>query len=119
MDRILAKGLRFIGCHGVLPEEKTEPQVFIVDLELFLDLKPSGREDDLLLTVDYSRVYALVKRAVEGKSFNLIEALAESIATEIIEGFPVQSVGVTVYKPQAPVEGKFDYFAVSIRRERE
>lgn len=118
MDRILAKGLRFIGSHGVLPEEKTEPQVFIVDLELFLDLRPAGREDDLSLTVDYSQVYALVKRAVEEKSFNLIEALADCIATEILEDFPVQSVGVTVYKPQAPVEGKFDYFAVSIQRNR-
>jgi len=30
----------------------------------------------------------------------------------------VQSVKVTVYKPQAPVEGEFEYFAVSIYRER-
>lgn len=118
MDRILARGLRFMGCHGVLPEEKLEPQVFIVDLELLLDLAPAGQADDLELTVDYSLVYALVKKIVEEKSFNLIEALADNIASEILDRFPVESVGVTVYKPQAPVEGKFDYFAVSIQRDR-
>jgi len=119
MDRIIARGLRFMGCHGVLPDEKTKPQVFIIDLELFLDLGPAGREDSLELTVDYSQVYAMVKQIVEGKSFNLIEALADNIANEILDGFTVQSIGVTVYKPQAPVDGKFDYFAVSIQRDRE
>jgi len=119
MDRILAKGLRFIGCHGVLPEEKSEAQVFIVDLELFLDLRPAGREDNLTLTVDYSQVHEMVKKLVEGPSFNLIEALADNIANDILEDFPVEAVGVTVYKPQAPVEGEFDYFAVSIQRGRE
>lgn len=119
MDRILAKGLRFIGCHGVLPEEKSEPQEFIVDLDLYLDLRPAGREDNLALTVDYSQVHEMVKKLVEGPSFNLLEALADNIANNILEDFSVEAVGVTVYKPQAPVEGKFDYFAVSIQRGRE
>ncbi|MGE5390228.1 MAG: dihydroneopterin aldolase [Deltaproteobacteria bacterium] len=119
MDKIIAKGMRFIGCHGVLSEEKTEPQVFIVDLELFLDLRPAEQEDNLELTVDYSQIYEMVKKIVEEKSFNLIEALAGNIAAQIIERFPVQSAGVTVYKPQAPVQGEFDYFAVSIQREQE
>jgi dihydroneopterin aldolase len=118
MDKILARGLRFMGCHGVLPGEKTEPQVFIIDLELFLDLRPAGREDSLELTVDYSQVYEAVKKIVEQNSFNLIEALADNIASNILDDFPVQSAGVTVYKPQAPVEGQFDYFAVSIQRDR-
>lgn len=118
MDKILARGLRFMGCHGVLPDEKTEPQAFIIDLELSLDLGAAGREDSLELTVDYSQVYEAVKKIVEQKSFNLIEALAENIAGKILDDYPVRSVQVTVYKPQAPVEGKFDYFAVSIQRGR-
>lgn len=118
MDKILARGLRFRGCHGVLPSEKTNPQDFLVDLELNLDLRAAGRMDRVELTVDYSQVFDLVRTMVEEKTFNLIEALADNIANKIIECFPVQSVKVTVYKPQAPVEGEFDYFAVCICRER-
>jgi len=118
MDRIMARGLRFMGCHGVLPQEKIKAQEFVIDLELTLDLKPAGRMDCLELTVDYSQVYETVKKIVEEKNFNLIEALADNIANEILKGFPVSAVAVTVYKPQAPVKGKFDYFAVSIQRDQ-
>ena len=103
---------------GCCPRKKNEPQEFVIDLELFLNLDPAGREDRLELTVDYSQVYDTVKKIAEKKSFNLIEALADNIANEILDTFPVQSVRVTVYKPHAPVEGKFDYFAVTIQRER-
>ncbi|HEX3011424.1 MAG TPA: dihydroneopterin aldolase, partial [Syntrophomonadaceae bacterium] len=76
MDKILAKGLTFKGCHGVLPQEKKLPQKFIVDLELFLDLSSAGIEDNLQKTVNYDEVYKQVKRIVENESYNLIEALA-------------------------------------------
>ncbi len=116
MDKIIARGLRFKGCHGVLAEEQNTPQEFIIDLELYLDLGPAGLSDNLELTVDYEQVFHAVRRIVENQSYKLIETLAENIAQTILAGFAVSSVEVTVYKPQAPVEGIFDYFAVKIRR---
>lgn len=116
MDKIIARGLSFKGCHGVLAEEKKCPQIFKVDLEMYLDLRPAGQEDNLKLTVDYSQVFAQVKKIVEEESYNLIEALAENIAASLLGRFPLSGVKVTVYKPQAPVPGEFDYFAVSIER---
>ncbi|MGI5911248.1 MAG: dihydroneopterin aldolase [Syntrophomonadaceae bacterium] len=116
MDSILANGLTFTGCHGVLTAEKRSPQVFKVDLELFMDLHAAGQQDDLALTVDYAQVYEVVRKIVQGPACNLLETLAEKIAQAILGEFPVIEVEVTVYKPEAPVEGKFGYFAVKIRR---
>ncbi|CFX10868.1 Dihydroneopterin aldolase [Syntrophomonas zehnderi OL-4] len=118
MDKIMARGLTFSGCHGVLPEEKTKPQTFIVDLDLFLDLKPAGISDNLQDTVSYAEVFAQVRQIVEDESYNLLEALAENIATALIMRHPLTGVEVTVYKPDAPIKGEFTNFAVNIQRFR-
>jgi len=117
-DRLIIKGMTFYGWHGVLPHEKEMGQPFVVDLVLYLDLDQAARRDDLAYTVDYSRVFQLVKQIVEGERFNLIDALAGAIADRIIEGFPVKGARIQVRKPMAPVGGLIDYVAVDVRRWR-
>ena len=120
MDKFILKGLNFWGCHGLLAEEKDKPQPFIVDVVLFHDQKTAARTDDIEATVDYSRVFHEVRQVVEQSSFNLIETLAEEISLRILKRFPLlTAVETTVYKPQAPIEGEFDYVAVQIYRCRE
>lgn len=116
MDRIMARGLTFSGRHGVLDIEKIEPQTFVVDLDLFLELQPAGISDNLKDTVSYADVYEQVRQIVEEESYDLIEALAENIAAAILMCHFLTGVEVTVYKPNAPIKGKFDYFAVNIKR---
>lgn len=119
MDKIIARGLKFQGRHGVLEVEQNTPQEFGIDLELHLDLSPAGLKDELELTVDYEQVFHSVRKIVEDKSYKLIETLAENIARVILKDFAVSAVEVTVYKPNAPVAGIFDYFAVKISREKD
>lgn len=116
MDKIIAKGLTFEACHGVLPAEKVTPQKFVIDLELHKELKEAGLSDDLTTTINYAELYQVVKKVVTGKSYALIEALAENIAGQVLDIFMVEEVKVTVYKPHAPVDGDFEYFAVAINR---
>jgi dihydroneopterin aldolase len=114
------KGLSFFGRHGLLPGEKDKPQLFKLDLVLFHDLKTAGRQDDIAATVDYGKVFHEVRQIVEETSYNLIEALAEEVSCRVLLGFPLLSaIETTVYKPQAPIEGEFDYVAVQIYRCRE
>ncbi len=113
----MARGMRIIGCHGVLPQEKHKPQEFKIDVDVYLNLREAALKDDLSLTVDYAGIFNVVRETAGKKTYNLIEALAEDIAENILANFPVQAVEVTVYKPSAPVEGSFDYFAVKIKRE--
>ena len=118
-DRIVLSNMAFDARHGVLEWEKAEPQRFEVDLELGLDVQPAGLADDLSRTVDYRGVYATAREVVESTTFNLIEALAEAVAHEILTTQPlVQDVVVRVRKPGVRLGGELAYAGVEIRRAR-
>ncbi len=118
MDKIIARGLVFYGQHGVLEAEKNTPQRFEIDIIMDKDLKDAAAQDDLHYTVDYADVFYKVQKLVENESFNLIETLATNICDLILDQYLAETVEVTVYKPCAPVEGEFKYFAVNIKRSR-
>ena len=105
-DRILLKGMTFYGYHGVRPEEKELGQRFVVDVEMELDLRAAGASDDLTDTVDYSRVYRVVKEIVEGPGRNLLEAVAEETAGAVLNTFSVSAVRVRVAKPHVSIRGR-------------
>jgi dihydroneopterin aldolase len=119
-DEIILEGMRFYAYHGVNPEEQALGQRFTVDVGLAVDLRRAGQSDGLDDTVSYSAVYKVVRGIVEGEPRNLIEAVAESIASQILESFPlVEHVSVTVRKPDVPMKGSMlDAAGVRIRRWR-
>jgi dihydroneopterin aldolase len=118
-DRIVLAGMTFQARHGVNEWEKVEAQRFDVDVELVLDVQPAALDDDLARTIDYRRVYEITRQVVESTTYNLIEALAEAIAHEVLGGHEqVQEVVVRVRKPDVRLGGPLDYAAVEIRRVR-
>ena len=118
-DRIVLSNMAFQARHGVADREKVEPQRFEIDVELGLDLQPAGLDDDLAKTVDYGPVYDTIRQIVESTTFNLIEALAEAISHELLNGYPrIEEVTVRVRKPQVRLGGPLDHAAVEIRRRR-
>jgi dihydroneopterin aldolase len=117
-DRILLEGMQFEGTHGVLPEEQLAPQPFEVDVELALDLRAAGATDDLEQTVDYGQVFDVCREIVESTRFNLLEALAEAIAHELLTGFPASEVTVRLRKPRVKLGGPLRSAGVEIRRRR-
>jgi dihydroneopterin aldolase len=118
-DRIVLDGMAFQARHGVHDHEKVTAQRFEVDVELLLDLQPAGLEDDLERTLDYGRVYETVRTIVESTTFNLIEALAEAIAHELLAEFPaLDEVVVRVRKPDVQLGGPLGFAGVQVRRRR-
>jgi len=119
-DRIILSGMRFYGYHGVFPEESRLGQAFLVDVELYADLREAGQHDDIRKTIDYGKVYQTVKTIVEGKPFKLIEALAEQVAARVLaEHATAREVIVRVHKPKAPIPGPLDGVTVEIARRRQ
>ena len=115
-DRILIAGLRELGVHGVLAEEKARPQPFQVDLELIVDATAAGVSDDLDDTVDYGAVSEAVARVVSSESYDLLERLAARIA-EVCRSDPrVLGVVVEVRKLHPPVRANVDHVGVHIER---
>jgi dihydroneopterin aldolase len=111
--------MRFDARHGYYDWEHVETQPFEVDVELVLNLQPAGIEDDLGRTIDYGRVYAIVRQIVESTSFKLLEALAEAISHELLVDFEVTEVGVRIRKPAVKLGGPLDHAAVEIWRRRQ
>lgn len=120
MDKILMQNLGFYGYHGLLKEESILGQKFFLDIELDVDTKEAGLTDDMTKSVSYADVYEVVKDIVVNKRFNLLESLAENIAKEVLNKFDlVKGIMVRVKKPEAPVNGIYDYFGVEIRRTKD
>jgi dihydroneopterin aldolase len=117
-DRIEIKGIEVLARHGVLDHEKLEPQIFRIDLTLYLDLSAAGTSDDLADTVDYGTLAQVTHDMVQDESHDLIEAVAHQIATSVLAEQPVDRVTVTVHKPEAPIPLTFEDVAVTVDRSR-
>lgn len=119
-DRILLQRIALYAYHGVLPEESRIGQRFFVSLDCRLDLREAGRTDNLASSVSYADLAKLASRIGTERRFRTIEALAETVAAEILERFArIDAVTVTVEKPGAPVPAILDGIAVVITRDRQ
>lgn len=105
MDTVFLEGMQFYGYHGVNPEERSLGQRFLIDVELSTSLRAAGRSDDLNDTINYSAAYKRIRAIVEGSPRSLIEAVAEEIATTLLNEFPATGVIVTVRKPEVALRG--------------
>ena len=94
---ISIEGIRAMGRHGANPGEQLEPQEFVADVELWVEVTA----DSLDGTMDYRVIVDRVRETISGPSFVLLEALAEAVATDLMN-FP-QSLRtvVVVHKPRA------------------
>ena len=117
-DRIALRGLSGFGRHGVFDFEREQGQQFVADVVCTLDLGPAATTDDLQHTVDYGGLAADVVADIEGEPLNLIEALADRIATTCLRRPSVESVEVTVHKPGAPMPVAFTDVAVTVTRSK-
>jgi 7,8-dihydroneopterin aldolase/epimerase/oxygenase len=117
-DRIVLRGLRVRGHHGVFEHERRAGQDFVVDLVVWLDLAGASGSDDLADTLHYGDLAQRVAAVVAGPPANLIEVVAGRVADEVLGDTRVRAVEVTVHKPQAPMPLEFADVAVVVHRTR-
>lgn len=118
LDKIILPRMDFYGYHGVFKEEKQVGQPFIISVEMMLDLVPAGVTDDLTKTINYAEAYFEIKKIVEDKNFDLIEALAHNIALMLLDKYQIGRVKVVIDKPAAPLPGGSLAARVEIEREK-
>lgn len=119
-DRIEIRGLRVTGTHGVLREEQERGQPFEIDFDIHMDLRPASESDALEDTADYGAVSDAVAAVVAGPHAQLLEHLAQLIATAIFEAAPAATgVSVTIRKLRPPVPHDMAFAAVTIHRRRD
>ncbi len=118
-DKILLYGAQFFARHGVSDAERQLGGRYVVDVELTCDLAAAGTSDNLADTISYAEVYALVQTLVQGKSFRLVEALAETIAQTLLARYACAHVLVRVKKQPPPIDGIVESAGVEISRQRQ
>jgi len=92
-------GLEVFGYHGAYEEEKRNGQLFLWDVQL--DVGERGADDDLQQALDYTQVAARVRELSDAHRFNLLEALATSVADALYEQFAPKRLKVRVRKQPA------------------
>jgi dihydropteroate synthase/dihydroneopterin aldolase len=107
IDSIELLGLREFGRHGVLEHERINGQYFSVDATLGLSISHAAHTDDLADTVNYAEVADSIRARIAGEPVDLIEKLAELIASDCLAFPQVVFAKIRVHKPDAPIEGEF------------
>ncbi len=112
--KVELRGLELHGHHGVEAVEQEQGQLFLYDVTL--EVGDRGANDQLSDAVDYTLVAAAI-REVNEQRFDLLEALASTVADTLLELFRPESVRVRVRKPEvAPAGLTVEFGAVTVTR---
>lgn len=95
--RLFLSGIRAEGRHGARPGEKDAPQLFVIDLDLEVEVAA----DNIEATADYRGVSDAVRAIVADGSFDLIEVMAAEIAAAVRAMPNVVRATAVVHKPGA------------------
>lgn len=90
----------------------------MIDLECRLDLEPAGMTGSIEDTVDYHALVLRIQDLAAGQRFDLLETLAERIASLALEDERVEEVTVRAAKLSPPVGADVDSIGVEIHRRR-
>jgi 7,8-dihydroneopterin aldolase/epimerase/oxygenase len=108
-------GLEVFGRHGVTEEERERGQTFCFDVEL--EVSDAALSDRLEDTVDYNEVAACIRGLSDDNQFALLEALAATVADELVARFHVARVRVRVRKPSVSPAGlEVEWTAATVER---
>jgi 7,8-dihydroneopterin aldolase/epimerase/oxygenase len=118
--RIFVRGLRVVGVHGALPEERQRAQPFELDLDVWGDVGAAADSDRLSDTADYGVLATRAAEVVATTSFALLEALARAVAAALLEADArVEAVAVTVRKLRPPLALDVDSVGVRLLLRRD
>ena len=110
---IALKGLGALANHGVYDFERTRDQRFSADIVMWVET--AGTTDDIAATVSYADIADEAMAVLTGTAVDLIETLAETIASRVMSHEGVVGTEVTVHKPDAPIDHPFADVSVTVR----
>lgn len=117
MEQILVQGLQVFGYHGVYEQEKEEGQTFLVNCVMDTSFASAIHSDDVGETVDYGTVCLFIKKYFEGKAYDLLEKVADELATSIMYAFPgIEKIQIQITKPNAPIPMEFKSVGVRVEK---
>jgi dihydroneopterin aldolase len=83
---------------GVPEEERAKPQRLTVSISFWPYQRTSDLADHIERAVNYSAVAEETKNFMRDQSVNLIETLADRLASHLLKSFPIQKVTIELRK---------------------
>jgi len=119
IDCIRLTGIDVYAYHGALAAERELGQRFVIDVDLWTDIRKAAATDSFEDALDYVEVHTKITELAGSESFHLLEALAERIANMLLTNFPLDAVVVTVHKPNPPIRNFMGSVSVTVDRRAE
>jgi len=98
MDIIFIDDFRANTLIGIYPREKAMSQTVEISLQIGTSTASAGASDDIRDTIDYAVVVDRLRGELLERHFNLLEKLAEYVATLLLEDFGASWVRVSIAK---------------------
>lgn len=101
MDIVFIRDLQIDTIIGIYDWERETKQTVFLDLEMAFDIGKAAASDDIADTLDYKAVSKRLIEFVGDSSYQLVEKLAEEIASIVLNEFDVSHVKLTLNKKGA------------------
>ena len=96
MDIIFIEDFRASTLIGIYPRERALAQTVEISLQIGTSTASAGASDELGDTIDYASVVERLVAELAARQFNLLERLAEYVATLLLEDFGATWVRVSI-----------------------
>lgn len=106
MDIVSIHELKVATVVGAHAWERTIRQTLLVDMDFAAPVTKPAQTDQLADAIDYSAVSTEVRDWIVAREAQLIETLAEGVATLLMNRFGVSWVRVSIWKPGAVPEAR-------------
>jgi dihydroneopterin aldolase len=101
VDTVFINNLKADGIIGIYDWERLVRQTLVLDLELATDTRLAAASDAIADTLDYGAIAERMVEVIENNELQLLEALAEQLATILLQEFTVPWVRLRLAKPGA------------------
>ena len=105
-DTVFIKGLKASSVIGCYDWERDIRQTLVIDLELKADFKRAAQTDALKDALDYAAISQRMIAVCDESRFQLLETLAEHLASTVLAEFSVERLRMTITKPGAVPEAE-------------
>ena len=110
--KITIKDLEIFANHGVMKEENTLGQKFILNIEIDTE---TVYEDNIEKTVNYAEVCKFSEEFLQNNTYALIEAAALKLSRAVMVKFDkIKKISLEIKKPWAPIKMNVDYVSVKL-----
>lgn len=118
-DIVSLEGMEFHAFHGFYDYEREKGNDFVVDVHVTTDFDQAAQTDDLLGTVNYETIYAIVSEEMQVPT-KLLERLAQRMIERMFSEFALaQVIEVRIAKKNPPIEGNIKQSRITMVRSAE